>query len=364
MPNGACALAWSAIGGLLAGFSRSLIDVQMLESCSFEPYVPYDIGMTEDQPVEEIAASTLVTPASRSAQERAALPPFMTLDVHALRNLEIFENSYDGTVRGSLNNFLNKCCTPFGRRLFRAWLSKPLCVPSTIEKRLDAVEDLMQLQEAVQDLRPRMAKLPDLDKLCISVHALGSKYLATEHAMARAVMYMEETYTLRKIRDFHTVLSGFSEAQSMMQDFIAEVRGSGADLRSETLRMLLGIGGASKDAAAFSWPDLTETLNALLEIALPRPGNGSSAKAHFRPRPGINPLYDEALQEDRSIRRDLKQFPRPPGRSSGQQTSSTLGRRRTRGRSRSRVAAGAPDSWTFSSKKKGAKRSTRPGCRT
>jgi hypothetical protein len=50
------------------------------------------------------------------------LPPFMTLDVHAIRNLELFENTYDRGSNGTLFEFLDNTKTPMGKRLFREWL--------------------------------------------------------------------------------------------------------------------------------------------------------------------------------------------------------------------------------------------------
>jgi|TARA_B110000090_G_scaffold164211_1_gene181685 DNA mismatch repair ATPase MutS len=46
----------------------------------------------------------------------------MTLDVHAIRNLELFENTYDRGSNGTLFEFLDNTKTPMGKRLFREWL--------------------------------------------------------------------------------------------------------------------------------------------------------------------------------------------------------------------------------------------------
>lgn len=66
----------------------------------------------------------------------------MTIDAHTLRNLDIFENAFDSTENGTLLKFLNFCLTPFGRRKLKGWIGRPLTKRQSIERRLDAQDDL------------------------------------------------------------------------------------------------------------------------------------------------------------------------------------------------------------------------------
>lgn len=52
---------------------------------------------------------------------------YMHLGAAALRNLELFQNSVDQQEKGSVFWVMNHTHTRFGQRLFRRWLSKPLC---------------------------------------------------------------------------------------------------------------------------------------------------------------------------------------------------------------------------------------------
>jgi DNA mismatch repair ATPase MutS len=63
----------------------------------------------------------------------------MELNGAALEGLEILENALGGT-QGSLLGLLDHCCTPFGRRRLRRWLTRPLFRKRDIERRQDAVE--------------------------------------------------------------------------------------------------------------------------------------------------------------------------------------------------------------------------------
>lgn len=50
----------------------------------------------------------------------------MNLNGNTLANLEILRNDTDYKERGSLLSILDHCKTPFGRRLLRRWVSRPL----------------------------------------------------------------------------------------------------------------------------------------------------------------------------------------------------------------------------------------------
>ncbi|KAM3165594.1 DNA mismatch repair protein MSH3 [Lachancea thermotolerans] len=64
----------------------------------------------------------------------------MILSPNTLESLEIFENQTDLTTRGSLMWILDHTRTPYGYRLLREWISRPLTDKNEINKRLDAIE--------------------------------------------------------------------------------------------------------------------------------------------------------------------------------------------------------------------------------
>jgi DNA mismatch repair protein MSH6 len=50
----------------------------------------------------------------------------LVLDGQSLINLEIFANTIDGGTEGTLFTMINKCITPFGKRMLRQWVCHPL----------------------------------------------------------------------------------------------------------------------------------------------------------------------------------------------------------------------------------------------
>ncbi|KAH6615735.1 muts domain V-domain-containing protein [Chaetomium sp. MPI-SDFR-AT-0129] len=95
----------------------------------------------------------------------------LILDGQSLINLEIFANTANGGSEGTLFNLLNRCITPFGKRLFRQWVCHPLCNTQKINERLDAVDMLNADRSILQQFSSQMAKMPDLERLISRIHA-------------------------------------------------------------------------------------------------------------------------------------------------------------------------------------------------
>ena len=99
----------------------------------------------------------------------------LVLDGQTLINLEIFANSFDGGQDGTLFQLLNRCITPFGKRLFKQWVCHPLMDSKKINARLDAVDSL-NADRAIRDrFTSQMTKMPDLERLISRVHAGSCK---------------------------------------------------------------------------------------------------------------------------------------------------------------------------------------------
>lgn len=99
----------------------------------------------------------------------------LILDGQTLINLEIFANTANGGPEGTLFSLLNRCITPFGKRLFRQWVCHPLCNIQKINERLDAVDMLNADRSILQQFSSQMAKMPDLERLISRIHAGACK---------------------------------------------------------------------------------------------------------------------------------------------------------------------------------------------
>ncbi|MES1919377.1 DNA mismatch repair protein msh6, variant 2, partial [Bonamia ostreae] len=82
----------------------------------------------------------------------------------------IFENE-EGGKQNTLFEWLNRCSTPFGHRLLKEWVARPLCNIQNINKRLDAIENLMELPELAEQISKKLNLLTDIEKMIIRIRA-------------------------------------------------------------------------------------------------------------------------------------------------------------------------------------------------
>ncbi|PFH62670.1 hypothetical protein XA68_12541 [Ophiocordyceps unilateralis] len=134
-------LVMSALGALVSYLRFLKLDRPLLSQGNFEAYSPI--------------------------QSRGTL----VLDGQTLVNLEILANSANGSAEGTLLGLLNRCVTPFGKRLFRQWVVHPLCDATRIDERLDAVELLNADASVREQFASQLVRMPDLERLISRIHA-------------------------------------------------------------------------------------------------------------------------------------------------------------------------------------------------
>jgi DNA mismatch repair protein MutS len=101
---------------------------------------------------------------------------YLVLDATSIRNLELTKNLRDGRLRGSLLDIIDLTVTSMGGRLLRHWLLHPLLDSAEIDRRLEAVEEFLNLTIERQELRASLREIPDLERLT------GKISLAVAHA--------------------------------------------------------------------------------------------------------------------------------------------------------------------------------------
>ncbi len=90
---------------------------------------------------------------------------FLILDRIAMRNLEILNNSHDGTRSQTVLAAIDKTVTSMGSRTTRKWLSCPLLHRHAIEERHDAVDVLIQHHQTTTIMREQLSQIGDLERL-------------------------------------------------------------------------------------------------------------------------------------------------------------------------------------------------------
>ncbi|KAG6059312.1 hypothetical protein E4U17_006499 [Claviceps sp. LM77 group G4] len=228
-------LVMSAMGALLSYLKFLQIERPLLSQKSFERYSPIQKNGT------------------------------LVLDGQTLTNLELFTNSTTGSTEGALFSLLNKCITPFGKRLFRQWVAHPLCDMERINERLDAVDLLNGDMTLREQFSSQLMKMPDLERLISRIHAGACKP-----------------------EDFVRVLEGFEQIQHTASLLSAFKGGNGL-----------------VDRLISSMPDLTEPLS-YWKGAFDR--RRAREKKILIPERGIEPDFDDSLSRIDEIKDQLKEL--------------------------------------------------------
>jgi DNA mismatch repair protein MSH6 len=196
----------------------------------------------------------------------------LVLDGQTLINLEIFANSYDGGIEGTLFQLLNRCVTPFGKRLFKQWVCHPLMDIKKINARLDAVDSLNADPKVRDRFTSQMTRMPDLERLISRVHA-GSC----------------------KVQDFVKVLEGFEQidhTMSLLRD------GSGQATDNEGVIGQLIAAMPNLEPQLQYWQDAFDHEKAREHgIVVPAPGIEADFDASQAAIAKINKQFDNLITE-------------------------------------------------------------------
>ena len=196
---------------------------------------------------------------------------YLEIDGQTLLNLEIFQNSSDGSDEGTLIHLLDKCLTAFGKRMLRFWVSHPLSQASQINERLDAVEELVKNSSLAFFIEDSLGKVPDFERIACRIHTKSCK-----------------------LSDFITTLEKWKvllEKFANNSDCKESLKKDGLPYRLLFEQFPLQSLSAVIDefSKAFNW-----------KVAL--------AESSIIPFPGAYPEYDRATEEVSEIERELNAY--------------------------------------------------------
>ncbi len=96
---------------------------------------------------------------------------YLEMDVHAVRNLELFETIRLNTRTNSLIWLLDKCKTAMGSRKLKSYLMHPLKDINELNKRYDKIEILNNNFILKDELKELLYKIYDIERLCGKITA-------------------------------------------------------------------------------------------------------------------------------------------------------------------------------------------------
>lgn len=91
---------------------------------------------------------------------------YLNMDIHTIRNLELFETLRQKERQNSLIWLIDKCKTAMGSRKLKSWMLKPLRKKEKIESRYDKIEKLNENFLLRSELLDDLFEVYDIERLC------------------------------------------------------------------------------------------------------------------------------------------------------------------------------------------------------
>ncbi|KAH8396852.1 hypothetical protein KR215_005308 [Drosophila sulfurigaster] len=264
-------LALKALGQCIHYIAKCKLEPKVLPMARYQLYVPPD---EQEENKSAVVASTL----RRS---------HMVLDATTLSNLRIIGEEH------SLMSTLDHCCTKFGKRLLHHWLCAPSCDLEVIKERQQAIGELLNRPEELQQLRALLAPMPDFERHLAQIHLFGNNRIKqSDHPDSRAILFEEKLYNKQKLRSFMSILKGFETLMQLPSMF----------KESETV-LLKRLTQFQANGGGF--PDLSKQLE-FFENAFDH--EAADKTGVVAPQSGIDADYDEVQDRIAEIEGRLKTY--------------------------------------------------------
>lgn len=182
-------VALKALGGTLSYAFKCKLVEKILNMAQFQLYIPPDENATEDEQVAKILETTRDKINSLNLKKKN-----MVLDSVTLQNLKIIEGD------DSLLKTIDKCCTKFGKRLIHHWICSPSTDVKVIRQRQEAIKELIEEPEILQETRAFLATLPDFERGLAQINVFGNPLISKGHPDSRAFMFEEKKHNKNKIQ--------------------------------------------------------------------------------------------------------------------------------------------------------------------
>jgi DNA mismatch repair protein MSH6 len=213
----------------------------------------------------------------------------MILDSQALEQLEIIEASHDFRTKrdDSLLAAVDRCVSQPGKRYLKSLLCAPFMEISTINKRLDAIEDLNKHQHFITEFQRMLEKIGDIER------CLARLFKYSVKQKERYVLF--EDISVSRLRELKTILQHLQR----MQDFLVSSNYN-CTWKSEIMKSLTSTmdkGGLLKD-------DLKREITDI-ECNILWTGEQGNIPV---PKTGINREYDAVKEHIKAVQTELDEY--------------------------------------------------------
>lgn len=263
-------LSCNAFGAIGAYLKSLIIDVDTL---SLGNYILFPDPSSKEN--SESSDGDKMIHVTKSSDTR------LRLDAPTLENLEVLSSSIYDSAQGALLSFVDRARTPAGRRLIRKWLAEPLVSSSEINDRLQAIEDIHNIESmdggrTLQSLLRQMKTKKDLERALPRLH---------RKATVKDTAVMFDDTNKRLVKSFVSVIRGLHDSLGALETLAEALDTSGA--KCARLKELCALGSVVP-------ADALDKLNYFMGEAfdLDRAETGGE----IVPKKGAIPSYDSSRE--------------------------------------------------------------------
>ena len=144
---------------------------------------------------------------------------YLSMDIHTVRNLELFETLRLKERTYSLIWLLDKCKTAMGSRKLKSWLLHPLKDKNELNKRYEKIEKLNAEFIIKEQLREKLYEVYDLERLCGKLNT-GSLNARDLLQIKNSLAYIPEIKEYMKELGFNEELDELRDIYELLEKAI------------------------------------------------------------------------------------------------------------------------------------------------
>ncbi len=144
---------------------------------------------------------------------------YLSMDIHTVRNLELFETLRLKERTYSLIWLLDKCKTAMGSRKLKSWLLHPLKDKTELNKRYEKIEKLNTEFIIKEQLREKLYEVYDLERLCGKLNT-GSLNARDLLQIKNSLAYIPEIKEYMKELGFNEELDELRDIYELLEKAI------------------------------------------------------------------------------------------------------------------------------------------------
>jgi DNA mismatch repair protein MutS len=154
---------------------------------------------------------------------------FMLLDDATISNLELINPIRESNSNRTLFAVLNKCRTPMGQRKLRQYLLRPLTNLTSINQRLNSVNEFYLNQELLQSVIGSLEQITDLERVLAKISSKSGNardLIFLKNGLTQSCKIIEGIFNSKNTSHLKSYIVDFSKVEKIRENVISLIEKS------------------------------------------------------------------------------------------------------------------------------------------